>query len=306
MVKKVKKYVDKWNAEGFVLHPPSINQDYVNKLIPKLVDPLSVEQLDKIRIDTGDIEAELDPEILGPEEGIEETIDDHWRVYFTGLVEYKGVLQRSRDVLETMDDRRGLLKSKEELLNNIDSATTAINIALEETGDVLPVYSSLLRGVRDDMKEFIEYVNDPETVKDNDYIARVMNIQRYARGWTNLANIGKGEGLSKDMLLLQKEVLNLISDIMGITTEDGVVIKQGLITEALFDFVEDIVYKETINPEYKADRDLVKELVKHGTDMGVIESLTGDLSTSRDALGQIMVKIYKRKNKKYKIKYKLE
>lgn len=290
-----KKYVDKWNAEGFVLHPPSINQDYVNKLIPKLVDPLSVEQLDKIRIDTGDIEAELDPEILGPEEGIEETIDDHWRVYFTGLVEYKGVLQRSRDVLETMDDRRGLLKSKEELLNNIDSATTAINIALEETGDVLPVYSSLLRGVRDDMKEFIEYVNDPETVKDNDYIARVMNIQRYARGWTNLANIGKGEGLSKDMLLLQKEVLNLISDIMGITTEDGVVIKQGLITEALFDFVEDIVYKETINPEYKADRDLVKELVKHGTDMGVIESLTGDLSTSRDALGQIMVKIYKRK-----------
>lgn len=290
-----KKYIDKWIPEGFVLHPPSLNQDYTNKILPLNIDPLSVDQLNKIKIETGDIEEELDSEILGPEENIEEELGEDWRVYYNGLIEYKGTLQRQKTILDSYDDRKKLMRSKKEYIDQIDDATTAINIATEETGDILPVYSKLLRNARDEALEFIEYVDDPDVVRNNDYVARVMNFQRYARGWYSLANIGKGEGLSLEQIKLQTELSRLFNEIMGVRDPNGIVIKQGKITESIFNFVEDLVHKETINPELKADKDLVEDLVRQGEDMGLIEYMTGDMSTAKDPMAQIMVKIWKRK-----------
>ena len=293
-----KKYIDKWEPEGFVLHPPSLNQDYVNKILPLNIDPLSEEQLKNIMIETGDIEAELDEEILGPEENIEEELGEDWRTYYNGLIEYKGIMQRQKTILDSFDDRKKLMRSKKEYVDNIDDATTAINIATEETGDILPVYAKLLRNARDEAQEFVDYVDDPDTVKNNDFISRVMNFQRYARGWYSLANIGKGEGLNLEQIKLQTELKSLFNEIIGVRDPNGVVIKQGKITQSIFDFVEDIVHKETINPELKADKDLVEDLVRSGEDIGVMEYATGDLSTSKDPMGQIMVKIWKRNKQK--------
>mgnify|MGYP003643983297 CR=1 FL=1 len=293
-----KKYIDKWEPEGFILHPPSINQDYVNKIVPLSVDPLSVEQLNKIKIETGDIEEELDVEILGPEENIEGELGEDWRVYYEGLIEYKGIMQGQKTIIDGYDDRKKLMKSKKQYIDQIDDATTAINIATEETGDVLPVYSKLLRNARDEALEFIEYVEDPDVVRDNDFVARVMNFQRYARGWYNLANIGKGEGLSLEQIKIQTELSRLFNSIMGVTDPNGVVIEQGKITEAIFDFVADLTHKETINPELKADQDLISDLVRSGEDMGLMEWATGDMSTAKDPLAQIMVKIWKRNRQK--------
>ena len=135
-----KKYIDKWEPEGFVLHPPSINQDYINKILPLSIDPLSEEQLNRIKIETSDIEEELDDELLHPEENVDDELGDDWRVYFNGLVEYRGIMQRQKTILDAYDDRKKLMKSKKEYIDQIDDATTAINIAIEETGDVLPVY----------------------------------------------------------------------------------------------------------------------------------------------------------------------
>ena len=221
-------------------HPISANKEKVDKLVPFNKDTIAKEKIwEKFKKDGTRHNHIKDDDFLSDEESIAESeliaSKTYENIYDT-LNEFVNKLLTRRQAIERMKNSAKLLKSKEEVLTNIDFTISAINTALR-AGQADIIFSEILEKTIEDIEEFEEYLKDDDNASQKEYISKINNFQGLVDSMRGLANLKKVEGLSDRQTKLMVKLQGKLNDLNGQTTERGAIKETGLINEKIELFV---------------------------------------------------------------------
>ena len=287
-------YVDStW--EGKVTHMMSENIDKVNELVPLNVDPKAFDKYEMLLKEEGLINPAAYDDFLTAEEEIAEDeiiAKETYTAIFDNLTSFQEALFKRREAIEQMRDSSRLLRSKQEVIQHIDFTISAISIAMKERkADIL--YTELVQRAIDDLTLFEQYIKDEKNFGTSEYINKVQNFSKLAETFRGLTSLVKYEGLTKEQSSLVLELQAKASEILGERKPNGTVVKEGLIDQAVDNYIRAYVTDNTIR------KDLTKEdldtIMTWGNDIGLLDYSTSDLATQGDTLLALMDKLYKQK-----------
>lgn len=278
-----------FEIEGWVSHPPSQNQLYVDALIPENVDLVSEETLDNI-VEQSEYADVVNDDFLTEEEKFPEDLENNMPEFDTvlnALETYKIALVNRKDALEKLRSGIFLDKTKEESINNILNSIASIEIAMMEGADnIIATYTMLLKDALKEVEKFTDYMLDPANFEKNEYINYALNFDRFAKTFEGLASIQESGVLNNTQAKL---VLNLQAKLNRLR---GTNKNEGIIDAAITNYVKEIVKSNSSRDFSEED---LNDLMVIANDIGIVDLNTRDMATSTDTLLALMDKIYKNK-----------
>jgi len=301
------EYKGTWDYEGKVDHYEtniSENSVYVDMLIPATVDNRNKKKLDAKLAEQPEAPYRGDQDKMAQEE-IESTVEEEvaqalypeMNTVFGALESYSTALdQAQRGDLNTK--KVYSKRSKEQRLLDIAKLQAYITSGISRGPKAQSkIYTGLLSNALKDIREFTDYVTDPNNVTgDPEYIGFVLNFNRFLATYEPLYAI---EG-SKELNATQQQlVLNLkleVDKLIGGTrlVSEG---REGIINDAIFNYVKETVSLRSskqfgVEGSGFTEADLIKELTIVN-DIPGIDLQTRDMDTSTDTLLAVVAKIYK-------------
>ena len=279
------------DGRGIVNHAPSLNEDYVNKLIPLNVDVIQKDQVDEIR------KNQFDPTVDSAfvEDSIEyptspEFDETRYNTINSNLKNYQKHLQDRKTALENYKKKLFVDKTNEQALQYTNNALASIMLALDSLNPATAVLQSnvfvqLMRDAIKEMDTFIKFVGDKKNLNDPNFITYLRNFDQFATSYLALKTITDSGILNKSELTL---INNLESKIQLI---QGTNYTEGLIRQAMLDWGENYV-RNNSNRDFTEEE--IKELVRKAEDTSFLDLNTRDLATLPDTLLALVAKEFSR------------
>ena len=268
--------------EGEQQHPISINQDYVNKLIP--TDLPGRDRTEELKKELGINNPVNDPDYLTEDESKPE-IERYGDERFTQIYD------ESKKVIDLFDKRRKYLEKIREgktylekgvLIDKINEIVAIMGSELRNDRPSM-AYGAFLRFATEELLEYHKAISDPKVKSKEDYASILIEIDKYVESYRGIVNT-KGAG-SKAQQLMHVKLLDTLDDI------------KETIDNNLEQYVKNVVKSNT-------SRDLTQEelngIMKEVYDIPAEDYYFGDLATSKDTLLAIADKIYKAAGNKAK------
>jgi hypothetical protein len=298
---KNQKFLGTFKLDDFIQHEPGDNITNVNYLIPQMVDPLIMEEMEDMQNEFGEsvtVDDILDESEQMPEE--DAAIGQEDIATISGALEtYKRALLDKKKALETIRSQIYMDKAqtKKGVIENIIQTVTTIDIESEYGRSAISaLYTDLLQQGLKEVRSFKEYVQDPKNFSNPEYISYVLNYDRFIETYRGLYKLNETASLNKtqkDLVLQFTAQLNSLND----KNDPG----GGIINSAITNYVREVIRNRSSKDFTEQELD---ELMQFASDISLTEYATGDMATSPDRILQIMDKIYK--SKKQELLDKLE
>jgi hypothetical protein len=287
------EFTGEFRSDEWVSHPASQNALYVDLLVPKNVDAISLEDLEKSIDSALDNPVNWDSELTDSEKIPEDTefTDPYveYEVITQALENYRMALTTKLKAMEQIKSAIYMDRTREQTEENILNALSAISMAMAEGPKArAALFTELLRDAFKQIKNFTDYVNNVDNFDKPEYITYVLNFNRFIKTFEGLYSVKDLEGINatqKSLILqLQTQLNNL-----GVSNSK----QEGLINEAITNYVKAQIKNWSTRDDLTED--VLNDLMKHARDIDYMELGTGDLATSRDTILAVMDKIYKTK-----------
>lgn len=287
------EFTGEFRSDEWVAHPASQNSLYVDLLVPKNVDSISLEDLEKNIDDALDNAVNWDSELTDAEKMPEDTdfADPYteYEVITQALENYRMALTTKLKAMEQIKSAIYMDRTREQTEENILNALSAISLAMAEGPKArAALFTELLRDAFKQIKNFTDYVNNVDNFDKPEYITYVLNFNRFIKTFEGLYSVKDLEGINatqKSLILqLQTQLNNL-----GVSNSK----QEGLINEAITNYVKAQIKSWSTRDDLTDDA--LTDLMKHARDIDYMELGTGDMATSRDTILAVMDKIYKTK-----------
>jgi hypothetical protein len=276
-----KKITDvKW--EGEEQHSISMNQDYVNKLIP--TDLESRDRLNELKKELGIDNPVNDPDFLSEEDSKPE-IERYGDEKFTQMYD------ESKKVIDLFDKRKKYLEKirkgktfieKDVMIDKINELMAMMGSELRNDRPSL-AYGSFLRYATEELTDYHKEISDPKNMEKPDYASLLIEVDRYVESYRGIAN-AKGLGSKEQQLMLVK-LIDTLDDV------------KETIDNNLESYVKNVVKSNTSRD---LTQDELNKIMKEVYDIPTEDYYLGDLATSKDTLLAIADKIYKAASNKAK------
>ena len=287
------EFTGEFRSDEWVAHPANQNSPYVDLLVPKNVDSISLEDLEKNIDDALDNAVNWDSELTDAEKMPEDTdfADPYteYEVITQALENYRMALTTKLKAMEQIKSAIYMDRTREQTEENILNALSAISLAMAEGPKArAALFTELLRDAFKQIKNFTDYVNNVDNFDKSEYITYVLNFNRFIKTFEGLYSVKDLEGINatqKSLILqLQTQLNNL-----GVSNSK----QEGLINEAITNYVKTQIKSWSTRDDLTDD--VLNDLMKHARDIDYMELGTGDMATSRDTILAVMDKIYKTK-----------
>lgn len=287
------EFTGEFRSDEWIPHPASQNSLYVDLLVPKNVDSISLEDLEKNIDDALDNAVNWDSELTDAEKMPEDTdfADPYteYEVITQALENYRMALTTKLKAMEQIKSAIYMDRTREQTEENILNALSAISLAMAEGPKArAALFTELLRDAFKQIKNFTDYVNNVDNFDKPEYITYVLNFNRFIKTFEGLYSVKDLEGINatqKSLILqLQTQLNNL-----GVSNSK----QEGLINEAITNYVKAQIKSWSTRDDLTDD--VLNDLMKHARDIDYMELGTGDMATSRDTILAVMDKIYKTK-----------
>tara|TARA_R100001129_G_scaffold32721_2_gene21985 strand:+ start:8581 stop:14397 length:5817 start_codon:yes stop_codon:yes gene_type:complete len=300
---KNQKYTQKFIIEGLrsqvetadVLIGDPANNNFASEMMVKdMSDPTAGNKLFTLDKQTGENEIEIDEsEIDAVAENVTSKMMSTESV-LEQITDFKVAMSTRKENYQRVKNQIVYFKDGKDVVQEIDRTLAIIDAGVED-GNVIPLFEEIVKQSTQELDDFIEYVNNPDSyLQDPNYISKVLNYSKMVNTYESLSEVEKVKGLTKAQLQLIAELRERIYTINGKRDGLGNIIegKEGLINTAIDNFA-----KQFIKDNSKRDftQEDLEDILRWGTDIGMIEYQTGTLATSSDTILALMDKVFKRK-----------
>tara|TARA_R110002020_G_scaffold5834_1_gene23885 strand:+ start:37100 stop:43060 length:5961 start_codon:yes stop_codon:yes gene_type:complete len=299
--KKNQKYTQQFKVEGETVHTnqdtgpvnvlvgdPENNDFALPNIVKAELDSSAVDKTYRLNKETGTNEPEIDTAeeeaIAGEQTKATMALHGQTNVLNTFVKR----ITSQKEAIDTLRNDNKLFTSGEQLAKEIDRTITTIEAGILDNR-VQPIFISILKDSIKAIDDFIEYIGDANNyMNDPNYIGKVLNFQNMINTYEGLIQFEGIEGSNKTA---QEYIIKLqakIDKLKGTKPADG----EGLINSAIDNFGKQFLMSLSSRALTEED---AQELIKLGTDIGMIEFQTGTMATSSDTILALMDKIFKRK-----------
>ena len=285
----VQKKGNNYIIEDTTLHLLSENDYLIDQIMPENVDEenaavidqiLSIDRNPEIDVTFDDFEVEDTPEIGADMfDALVRALTD----FRKGLISREQALTNARNVLQ-MD------KSRAQMLKEVGMTRTLIEQNINDPEEITRVYFEIVNDSIKQIKEFKEYVGDPDNFNKPEYITKVLSWQKFVESYRGLANIAESKGLSSNQKSKIIELINELNSLVGVRRADGTIVESGQFDLAIRNYVKQFV-RDNSNQDF--DNEDLEELLNTARDIGWAEQNLYDLDGSKDTLLALMAKKYK-------------
>ena len=285
-------------SDQFIDHPISQNINMVDMLVPLINDNVNKERLEKETENAEDAIWKGEQQIEDDETAADSIDPQEYPEYNTilgALQNYQIALIEKKNIKDIIKGQVFMDRTKEQEEEQVALTIAYINIAMSE-GPINRsiVYTELLQDALKEIKAFTKYIKDPNNYGKSEYITYVLNFDRFIATFEGLHSIDSQKELNatqRSLVLSLQLELNKLSG--------GGIKKEGLIDEALNNYVKEIIRTRSTN-EFGADGSIFTQedldnILKTATDINSVDYSTRDMSTSPDVILAVMDKIYKAK-----------
>ncbi len=261
--------------EGEEQHSISMNQDYVNKLIPTDLEPRN--RLNELKKELGIDNPVNDPDFLSEEDSKPE-IERYGEDRFTQMYD------ESKKVVDIFDKRKKYLEKirkgktyieKDVMIDKINELMAMMGSELRNDRPSL-AYGGFLRYAIDELTEYHKEISDPKNREKPEYASLLIEVDRYVESYRGISN-AKGVGSKEQQLMLVK-LIETLDDV------------KETIDNNLESYVKNVIKSNTSRD---LTQDELNKIMKEVYDIPSEDYWLGDLSTSKDTLLAIADKIYK-------------
>ena len=286
---------DNFKFDGWLPHAPSLNEFYVDMILPSMVNEMSQADIESALKAAGVDNPTRDEDFLTPDEALPEDNDTSGTMYdalYKGLIDFNAGLMKRKEAVEKMKDGIYLDKTRQENVEQIQEAMSNIAVALDQGADAVEVvYSELLRDALSEVKRFNSYVKDPENYNKPEYINYVLNFSKFIETYRGLYTVQESGVLNETQSKLILKLMGELNKLQTITAPDGTR-TEGVIDKAIDNYVRSFV---TDNSNRDFTEEDLNDLMTMAKDMGSYELQSYDMSSSSDTLLALMDKLFKRK-----------
>lgn len=290
---KNQKFNGELTIDGLYQHPESQERDKIDKLIPASKDNLNKQKLDaKTKDDPNQPYVGKEDESVDADEPNEKIEYPEYNTIFGALEGFAQGLIAKQAAMDNINSKIFLKQGAELTRNEIAKAVALISINLGAGSNATSrTYTAMLRYGLREIREFKDYVSDPNNVTKREYITYVLNFNRFLSTYESLYAISESSEINATQRSLVLQMQIEVNKLIGTTKTDGI------INEAISDFVLEQIRLRS-NKNFGAENSLyteddLKKLIVEGTDIDTAELLTKDMATQPDTLLAVMDKIYK-------------
>ena len=260
--------------EGEVRHPLSINQPFVDRVIPTEID--SKNRTSELAKELNMDNPVDDPNYLTEEESKPEK-EVYGDMYDRMYAEVKSVINlfdARKKYLEKI--RKGKTRvDKDVMIDKITEVMVMMGSELKMESPSL-AYGAFVRFATEELNDYLKEIVDPKNFNDPDYISLLLEVDKYVESYRGIINL-KGVG-SKEQQLKFLELIDILDD-----TKEA-------IDDNLQKYVKKVVMENTSRNLTEQELD---KIMKEVYDIPTEDYWAGDMSTSKDTLLAIADKIYK-------------
>tara|TARA_R100000742_G_C4279662_1_gene105109 strand:- start:3477 stop:9398 length:5922 start_codon:yes stop_codon:yes gene_type:complete len=306
---------NKIESESIVPRPPGQNLIYVDYLIPETLYDISGQQLDK-EFEAADPNGQLYDARKDTEDLIESSQLDPYETQplsyiFGAIEEYRNKLVTKKEMLAKTKANIFIDRTKPGIQEQIDHSLSIINFALVDPNnnkDISIAYTQLLQDAFRQMKDYKEYIIDPNNVGKREFVNYLLNFKKFLHTFEGLYELEEPgfEELNATQRYLINNINGTVTELLGPASgrKNG---RQGLINRALFDYVGQVILnnvsmgwdegEETVIQDHSgmtftaAD---MEDLLTVVPDIATGAVFTKDIATSRDVILATLDKVYKR------------
>jgi hypothetical protein len=290
---KNQKFLGTYTMGDMISHPPTLNMDYVDMLIPENLDTIAREKIDEIRKDSAQFDPVNDPDFI--EDDIEyptspEFDQTRYKAVNSNLKNYQKHIRERKKELENYKKRLFVDKTNEQALQYTNNALASIMVALDTTNpDSVAlqsnVYSQLIRDAIKEINGFVDFISDAKNFNDPNFITYLMNFKKFAQSYMALKSGSKSDLLNKNELRL----VNSLADKLELV--EGTNYNEGLIRKAMLDW--GVEYTRNNSNKDFSEKEL-RKLVLQAEDLSFFNLNTRDLATLPDTLLALVAKEFSR------------
>lgn len=280
--------------DGLYQHKATEEQDKVDKLIPADNNTAAAKKLEQLTKDNENLAyVGKDEDIEQVENNIPEENYPEYNTIFGALEGFAAGLLNKQQALENIASKTFTTQNKELTRDEIARAVALIRMNLGAGSDARSqTYTAMLRYGLKEIRQFKDYVEDPNNVTKPEYITFVLNFNRFIATYESLYSIAESSELNATQRSLVLQMQIEVNKLVG--TENT----EGIINQAYTDFVKETVRLRS-DKNFGAENSLfteedLEQLMKRVEDISTIELLTKDMATQKDTLMAVMDKIYKR------------
>jgi hypothetical protein len=268
--------------EGEQAHPISLNQDFVNKLIP--TDITKRNRTEELKRELGVHNSVNDADFLTEDESKPE------QERF-GQDIYDKMYGQTKKVIDLLEARKKYLEKirkgktytdKADLIDKINEIMVMIGSDLRNDRPSL-AYGSFLSYATEEIDNYFKEINNPKNFNKSNYVALLLEVDKYIESYRGIVN-AKGVGTKEQQLMLVK-LIDLLDD-----TKES-------IDSNLENYVKNTIKTNTSRDLTQAELD---SIMKEVYDISTEDYYLGDIATSKDTLLAIADKIYKAAGNKAK------
>jgi len=306
---------NKIESESIVPRPPGQNLIYVDYLISENLYDISGQQLDK-EFEAADPNGQLYDARKDTVDLIESSQLDPYKSqplsYIFGAIEkYRNKLVTKKEMLAKTKANISIDRTKPGIQEQIDHTLSIINFALidpDNNKDVSTAYTQLLQDAFRQIKEYKEYIIDPNNLGKREFVNYLLNFKKFLDTFEGLYELkAKGfEELNATQRYLINNINGTVTELLGPASgrKNG---RQGLINRALFDYVGQVILNNVSMGLNEGEESVIQDhsgmtftaadiedLLTLVPDIDAGARYIKDIATSRDAILATLDKVYKK------------
>jgi len=284
-----------YNMERITSVSSTMNKKVIEKIIPLEVDSVEKDIIDQI------FQLEAAPEskedFLTPEQAVPENdirfSHETYDTLFKGLKRFDNGLITQEEALQNTMNFISMDKGKKEIMHEISISRALIAEMYDNPERIAKIHGEILERSIKEIKEFKEYATDIDNFSKEEYIGKILGMQKFVETYRGLYNISEegAKGMSQTHLTLITRLTSLLNELVGVRSSDGIVQDTGVFDLAIRNYVKNLI-------RTKSNRDFTEaqlnEIMTTAKDIGVVEYMSGTMATSDDPIMAIMDKIFKR------------
>jgi hypothetical protein len=261
--------------EGEEQHSISMNQTYVNKLIPTDLEPRN--RLDELKKELGIDNPVNDPDFLSEE-------DSKPEIEIYGDDKFTQMYDESKKVINTFEARKKYLEKirkgktfieKDVMIDKINELMAMMGSDLRNDRPSL-AYGAFLNYAMQEITDYHKEISDPKNMEKPNYASLLIEVDKYIESYRGIIN-AKGVGSKEQQLMLVK-LIDTLDDV------------KESIDNNLESYVKNVIKSNTSRD---LTQDELNKIMKEVYDIPAEDYYLGDLATSKDTLLAIADKIYK-------------
>ena len=289
MTLHIHKKKNNYIIERTTLHDTSENVYTLDKVIPESIDEENASVIDQIM----KINRNPEEDVLFDDFEVDETYEigaDMYDALVRALTDFrKGLISRE----QALTNARNVLqmdKSRAQMLKEVGMTRTLIEQNINDPDEIVRIYFEIVNESIAQIKEFKEYIGNPDNFSKPEYIRKVLSWQKFVESYRGLANVAESKGLSTNQKSKIIELINELNTLVGVRRADGTIVESGQFDLAIKNYIKQFV-RDNSNQDF--DNEDLEELMNTAKDIGWAEGNLYDLDGSSDTLLALMAKKFK-------------